>query len=341
MKIKVIFTGGTIGSSVGNDGYIAPNEAQPYKLINMYQEIYGTEDVTFFMEEPYRILSENLDSTHVNQLIDTVERALCEADFDGIIITHGTDTLQYGAGILGYVFGTETIPVVLVSSDFPLEDQRANGCINFACAVDFIKNQRGKGVFVSYCNKHETPKIHRATRLMAHQQYLADVCSVNGEIYGSYSDLNIGKSYFKNSLYSFEKSNYKSICELQRAEGIPHLSENGSAILWIRPYVGMVYPEVIDRYKAILLDSYHSGTIGISDDLQNFMEGAKEKKIPVFLTGLSSDESAYETVGMYREMGIEVLPEISNIAAYCKLWLALSLDLDVKVVMHACVAEDC
>ena len=150
MKIKVIFTGGTIGSSVGSDGYISPNGNQPYKLLEMYKEKYmkidTQSDVVFDTEEPYRILSENLDAKHENLLIQTVARALQDKNTDGIIITHGTDTLQFSAAILGYVFGTKTIPIMIVSSDFPLEDKRANGLINFAYAVEFIKYQRGTGV---------------------------------------------------------------------------------------------------------------------------------------------------------------------------------------------------
>ena len=91
------------------------------------------------MEEPYRILSENMNAGYVNRLADCVRKVMARNDSEGIIITHGTDTLQYTAALLSYVFGTDCVPVLLVSSDFPLEDERANGMANFMRAVEFIK----------------------------------------------------------------------------------------------------------------------------------------------------------------------------------------------------------
>ena len=43
----------------------------------------------------------------------------------------------------------------MVSSDYPLEDQRANGLVNFICGVDFIREKNYNGVYVSYKNKGE------------------------------------------------------------------------------------------------------------------------------------------------------------------------------------------
>ena len=347
MKIKVIFTGGTIGSSVGSDGYISPNGNQPYKLLEMYKQAYNRTvaetDVVFDTEEPYRILSENLDAKHENLLIQTVAKALQDKETEGIIITHGTDTLQYSAAILGYVFGTKTVPIVLVSSDFPLEDARANGVINFAHAVDVIKYRRGTGVFVSYCNVEQYPVIHRATKLLAHPQYSADVESVRYQNFGMYfedEEETEKDTFLPNEAYHEPEGAYCNLGSLSEDTSLPQLSEDGSGILWVRPYVGMTYPQLTEKHQAVLLDSYHSGTIRISEDLSRFMKEAVEREIPVFLTGIIAEEHAYETVGAYEELGIIVLPEISNIAAYCKLWLAISNHMELVKTMKACVAED-
>lgn len=98
----------------------------------------------FFVEEPYRILSENMNAGYVNRLADCVRKVMARNDSEGIIITHGTDTLQYTAALLSYVFGTDCVPVLLVSSDFPLEDERANGMRNFHESSGIYKMQRGK-----------------------------------------------------------------------------------------------------------------------------------------------------------------------------------------------------
>jgi L-asparaginase len=49
-------------------------------------------------------------------LITTVKENL-SSDYDGIIVTHGTDTLGYSAAALAYALGNGTVPVCLVSSN--------------------------------------------------------------------------------------------------------------------------------------------------------------------------------------------------------------------------------
>ena len=51
--------------------------------------------------------------------------------YDGVIITHGTDTLQYTAAFTGYIMAGAQIPIVLVSANYVLEDVRSNGVDNF------------------------------------------------------------------------------------------------------------------------------------------------------------------------------------------------------------------
>ena len=101
MRICNIFTGGTIGSTLDNDGYISTSKETPYQLLYAYKNRYLC---TYDMENcnPYTILSENLDAAHILKLVKTVSLKL-EDGFDGIIIMHGTDTLQYSAAMLSII----------------------------------------------------------------------------------------------------------------------------------------------------------------------------------------------------------------------------------------------
>lgn len=59
-----------------------------------------------------------------------------------------------------------------------------------------------------------------------------------------------------------------------------------SPVLKITPYVGMAYPQLNKNIKAVLTESYHSGTVNTaSKDLEKFCNTAKQFNIPVFLTG--------------------------------------------------------
>lgn len=66
--------------------------------------------------------------------------------YDGIVVTHGTDTLQYTSAFLAYIFDGLNVPIVLVSANYPLDDSRSNGFENFVGAIDFIKSGSGNGV---------------------------------------------------------------------------------------------------------------------------------------------------------------------------------------------------
>ncbi len=331
MKVCVIFTGGTIGSVLDESGYIGPREGTPYRLIEMYQNNYET-DVEFEMVEPYRILSENLDGKHLEQLFATVQDVLKHDDLDGVVVTHGTDTLQFGAAMLGYVFGGCNIPIVLVSSNYILEDERANGLINFHYALEFIRGAYGKGVFVSYCNQGEFPTIHRATRLQPAVPLSDAVSSVMDAWYGRFENGN----FIKNSEYHVIDGQDA----LFEKDATVKLTNVAQSILYVRPFVGMCYPILTENVQAILHGSYHSGTIAVLDELEKLVVETKEKKIPIYLTGLLTGADAYETVEVYEKMGVHALHTSAEVAQYCKLWLALSNGLDVDQIMGKSVAED-
>lgn len=326
MKILVVFTGGTIGST--KDEYIAPDEKKPYRLIEEFRE-RGTSDADFEYAAPYTILSENLSGTNLRLLCGCVREAL-EKDYDGIIVTHGTDTLQYSAAALAYALGHIELPVLLVSSNYVLEDARANGLDNFCRAVDFIANRRGTGVFVSYRNMDGKVYIHRGTRVLPHLPYSDEVFSVAGQYYGVYD----AGAYQKNPAYQSARE------QGDRLE--PPLMDK-SNVLRIIPYPGMSYPKLDKEVAAVLMDSYHSGTIcSESKELKEFLADAGKYDIPVFLTGASAD-TYYESVKGWRDSGITVLPQASNIAMYVKLWMLAAQGQTVKEIskrMLQSVAEE-
>lgn len=331
MKICTIFTGGTIGSVLDESGYIGPKEGTPFRLLHMYQEQYPT-DIEFESLEPYRILSENLDSVHLTKLFEAVRKVLERGEVDGIIVTHGTDTLQYGAAMLGYVFGGSAIPIVLVSSNYVLDDKRANGLMNFRYAVEFIKGQYGTGVFVSYCNIGELPTIHRATRLQPLIPYSDYVASVQNSWYGRFENEN----YISNSEYHVMKG---QVALFENGTDV-QLAKDADSILFIHPHVGMCYPDIHENVKVVLHGSYHSGTVSVNHGLQQFVERAKRRDVPIYLTGLLTGSDAYETVQVYEKMGVIPLYTSSEVAQFCKIWLAVSNGLDVSSVMYCSVAED-
>ena len=304
MKILVIFTGGTIGSTVSN-GWISPDDTTRYALINAYKNKFG-EDVEFVTSAPFSILSENLSAETLKILTDEVCNAV-KKDFDGIIVTHGTDTLQFSAAALAYATGNDCIPTVLVSSNYPLDDPRSNGNANFKAAVDFIRGKHGTGVFIAYQNAGGPVKFHNALAAVDHLEADDSVFSIYGNVYAKETE---------NGIHVLGKC---APCET-----VPAVFGEDSRILTIElhPANGYAYP--LEHYRAVILRPYHSGTLNTdSSAFAAFCKRAKEAGIPVYAVNIQSGDT-YESSKTFDELGITPLYNTTFAAAYVKLWMQLS-----------------
>lgn len=144
-RICVIFTGGTIGSYATEDTVDLSTENKSI-LIELYRQQYGS-DIKFDELRPLDILSENVQFTDLDAMASCI-RAVNKNKYDGIIITHGTDTLSFTANLFSQIFCDIAIPVVFVSALYPLNDSRSKGVDNFAGAVAFIEKEGLSGVYV-------------------------------------------------------------------------------------------------------------------------------------------------------------------------------------------------
>lgn len=305
MKILTVFTGGTIGSTK-SEGVISPDSENSYKLIEMYSK--KDKKVEFTAVQPLNILSENMNGKFLTQLYKCIS-SYNLSRFDGVIVAHGTDALQYTAAYLSYAFGLCKTPIVLVSANFPLEDERSNGFHNFCGAVELIRNQKGRGVFVSYANCEYFADIHRGAKVLQHTAYSDELYSIHDNIFGEIH----GKEFVKNDFYS-EQQDEISLADCTELE-------ETSDVLYVKPYVGMTYPQIRQGTKAVLLEGYHSGTLNTySNELTKFCLDAEKCGVPVYLTG-AEQGFFYESKLMFEKLKIEVLPPASPIAMYMKLWM--------------------
>ncbi len=308
-KLLFVFTGGTIGSTISGE-YISTDKNKSYVLIEEYKKRFG-EIGEYDTVSPYFLLSENLTGEYLSKLIETVKDNIHK--YSGIIVTHGTDTLAYSASALGYALGLCQIPVVLVSANFPLEDERTNGFLNLRGALQFIKQVGAGGVWVSYKNTGDYVKIHRGNRLCPHRCFSHSVYSVKDSFFGYYDN----KFNFVSNPDFSEKED-----EMNVLSGENLSLEN--EILRVEPFPSMMYPEITPNVKFILMGSYHSGTIDTaSGSAEAFFENAKEKGVKIFLTGVDCGVQ-YESTKMYSRFGIIPLPCMSPVSAYVKLWLLIS-----------------
>lgn len=311
MKILVIFTGGTIGSTV-KDGWISTDRATKYALIEKYKEKFG-EKVLFETIEPYFLLSENLNAEKLNLLIKSVSNAKGQ-DFDGIIITHGTDTLQFSASAVHLAFKDTDIPIVFVSANYPLENVLSNGHANFEGAVSLIESGIKSGVYISYKNSDGKHYIHSADKALSFCENDDSIYSLNNKPFGIYEN---GKTKVLNI-----ENEKISVCKTVFCEN--------PEILVISAMPADNYAYDVSKYNAVVLRPYHSGTLNNENsDFKKFMKSAKEQNVPVFLAN-APPKTTYETVKEYESLGIIPLPDSTFAYTYMKLWAGISENKNLK-----------
>ena len=116
-------------------------------------------------------------------------------------------------------------------------------------------------------------------------------------------------------------SDYREVADALPALGLPAIGEDAPQILRVNPYPGMVYPELRDGLKYILLGTYHSGTIDTRSQMaREYFARARERGIKAYVTGVA-DGPEYESASLFESLGITPIKNISPIAAYIKLWL--------------------
>lgn len=328
MKILFVFTGGTIGSTQ-KDNVISADESKPYKIIDAYAAKHGIS-FDYDVAEPYTELSENNTGDTIKSLVACVKAHLSDG-YDGMIVTHGTDTLQYSAAAIGYCVGLDTLPICLVSANAPIEDPASNALDNLHGAIRFIKAGAGKGAFVVYRNgDSDTVKVHRATRLIGSMAYSDAVSSVMGGVYG----------YFGKDFTFVKSPDYKEAADAVLPLDASVLEETNNAAMLLFSYPGMRYPHIDEDVRYILLGSFHSGTVNTkSQDATRFFKTAKARGIPVYVTGVSEGPQ-YESAELFKELGIIPICNLSPVSAYVKLWLISSAGLPVDKYLDASLSGD-
>ena len=150
-NVVVLATGGTIagaGASAANSATYQAAKVGIEQLIAGIPELSKLANVRG--EQVMQIASESITNDNLLQLGRRVAELADSKDVDGIVITHGTDTLEETAYFLNLVEKTDK-PIIVVGSMRPGTAMSADGMLNLynAVAVASSKEARGKGVLVT------------------------------------------------------------------------------------------------------------------------------------------------------------------------------------------------
>ncbi|HSF47479.1 MAG TPA: type II asparaginase, partial [Burkholderiales bacterium] len=150
-NVMILATGGTIAgtgaTATTTVGYAAAKVGVE-QLIEAVPELKKVANIKG--EQVFQIASENMTNDHWLKLAKRVNALLAQPDVDGIVITHGTDTIEETAYFLNLVVKSKK-PVVLVGSMRPSTAISADGPINLynAAILAGSPEAAGKGVLVA------------------------------------------------------------------------------------------------------------------------------------------------------------------------------------------------
>ncbi len=289
-KICVIFTGGTIGSD--SDGStVSLSGGSKKMLLEKYRAAEG-DKISFDELAPINILSENVQPTDLEKLYECVKGVDAE-QYDGIIITHGTDTLCITVNLFSLLFCDSAVPIVFVSSLYPLTDSRNNGVKNFTGAVDFIENTDIGGVYCAFANDGENCKIHLGSRLV-----------YPDEINGFYhSALGAHIAEMENGKVKFNYSPVLPSPEMLKTgygTHVPFALCDDVLLITMRSLLNFaVYDFSVQKPKAVIVELSHSGTVctqGTALNFTNFAAYCKKCGVPVIIAPVMSRARVYASM---------------------------------------------
>lgn len=143
-RVVVVTTGGTIASRRTGAGFAA--EATGRDVLSTANVPYG---VTCEVVDLYTVNSARLTTSQQLHLLHTVHEALADPAVDGVVVAHGTDTMEESAFLLD-LFHADRRPVVFTGAQRPLTEPRSDAGRNLTDAIRVAAEVRDRGVLIAF-----------------------------------------------------------------------------------------------------------------------------------------------------------------------------------------------
>ncbi|WP_267202550.1 asparaginase [Limosilactobacillus kribbianus] len=130
-KLLLLSTGGTIASVVSDEGLV-PGETGEQLL-----QMLGSVPYDVTVKDILQLDSSNIQPEEWKTIAEAIYRY--RNDFDGIVVSHGTDTMAYTASMMTFMLQNINVPVIFTGSQVPinviLSDAPDNLQLAFAAAA--------------------------------------------------------------------------------------------------------------------------------------------------------------------------------------------------------------
>lgn len=161
-KVSILSTGGTIASKVDYRTGAVTSQFSAGEIISAIPEL--EEIANYNARVIYTILSENMRSEYWIELARAVAQEI-RGGSQGVIITHGTDTMTYTAAALSFMLMTP-VPVVIVGSQRSSDRPSSDAAMNAICAATVAVSDIAEvSVVMHGSTSDDHCLIHRGTRV--------------------------------------------------------------------------------------------------------------------------------------------------------------------------------
>ena len=150
-KILILNTGGTIGMTRTEKGYMPDRDYFRKALLNM-DSLKAPGMPAWDLSETEELLdSSNMTVRDWNE----IAKLLADAydSYDGFVVLHGTDTMAYTASALSFMLEGLNKPVILTGSQIPLCELRSDGRDNLISSMLIAAEGRAKEVCIYFGGK--------------------------------------------------------------------------------------------------------------------------------------------------------------------------------------------
>ncbi|MEM1844812.1 MAG: Glu-tRNA(Gln) amidotransferase subunit GatD [Ignisphaera sp.] len=313
-RVKILGCGGTIASKVEYETGAVRPAMSPSELIELIPELKELANYDF--EIVFNILSEDMTPKHWETIAHHIHRSLING-VEGIVVTHGTDTMGYTASAIAFALRNLPMSIAFVgaqrSSDRPSTDAALN---LLAAVITTLKAPFAESVVVMHSSSSDLEAyVHRGVKVRK-------MHSSRRDAFQSINDLPLASIDLQNLKITILNNRYihrKSIDELTVSIGFDE------KVALIKAYPGF-QTEIIDilvdkKFHGIVIEGTGLGHIG--SYAIDALKRAIEEGIPIVMTTQTLfgriNMNVYTTGRKLLEIGVipgeDMLPE----TAYVKL----------------------
>lgn len=316
-RVLLLNTGGTIGMVRTDKGY-APLEGEIARNLESLQRQWGRDLPEIELLE-YQPLLDSTDIAVLDWQRMAADVAKREADFDGFVILHGTDTMAYTASALSFLLQGLSKPVVLTGSQLPLGRIRSDGRENLITALLLAAYSRIPEVCLYFGGK--LLRGNRSTKLSADRLVAFD--SPN---YPPLMEAGIDLEIFPERL-------------LPRGEGIQlgRIAPQRLGVIKIFPGIQFsLFENLVDQgLNGLILEAFGAGNIpSASGGLETLLRSCAERQIVTVVCTQCHQGRArlgeYAASSTLRELAAVSGEDLTIEAATAKLTYLLSQSLSFE-----------